>query len=107
MATAVQSAPHHLGVQQPIHYDYQNGLGPIGDEEVPRDADGNPLEEDMEAYYADREYHNQLHQQMLVQQAGMSYQSEEDEEDMYSDDSCTEESVLPDENIDFGLIYAL
>lgn len=110
MAAAVQAAPHH-GLGQPNVYDqhYHNSLG--GDD-VPRDADGNPLEEDMEAYYADREYHHQLHaQQQHAQQAGMAYQAEhdddqDDDEGMYSDDS-SEESVLPDENIDFGLIYAL
>lgn len=113
MAAAVHVAPqmggmgqHHAMQQQ---YDYQNGFSVMEDSD-----DGHPqdaMDEDMEAYYRQHEYEQHFHQQqVLAQQAGMQYHHEEnediDDQDMYSDDS-SDESVLPDENIDFGLIYAL
>ncbi|BEJ17369.1 hypothetical protein CspHIS471_0607700 [Cutaneotrichosporon sp. HIS471] len=114
MAAAVHAPPMGVMGQHPHamqqQYDYQNGYSVMEDSD-----DGHPqdvMDEDMEAYYRRHEYEQHFHQQqMLAQQNGMQYHHEDadpdlDDGDMYDSDS-SDESILPDENIDFGLIYAL
>lgn len=112
MAAAVQAAPSQLGGLAPHElgqYDqYPTGMSVLEDSD---DGDMDGLE-DMEDYYQ-QQYHQQhmQQQQQLMHQQGMQYNHDDDgadmeDEEMYSDES-SDESVLPDENIDFGLIYAL
>ncbi|CAK9784899.1 hypothetical protein CC85DRAFT_283871 [Cutaneotrichosporon oleaginosum] len=98
--------PHAIQQQQ---YEYQNAYSVMEDSDDGHSQD--IMDEDMEAYYRQHEYEQHVHQQqMLAQQNGMQYHhddgdAEMDDGDMYDSDS-SDESVLPDENIDFGLIYA-
>ncbi|GMK57586.1 hypothetical protein CspeluHIS016_0404200 [Cutaneotrichosporon spelunceum] len=114
MAAAVHAPQMGIMGQHPHamqqQYDYQNGYSVMEDSD-----DGHPqdvMDEDMEAYYRQHEYEQHFHQQqMLAQQNGMQYHHDDadadmDDGDMYDSDSSGE-SILPDENIDFGLIYAL
>jgi hypothetical protein len=108
---AVQAAPHHMDAQQQQHqYDGYNGMSVLEDSE---DGDHDFVEreineEDMEHYYS-QHYHNQMHPEQQLQyhhyQPGDD-EAELEEDEIYSD-VTSEESVLPDENIDFSLIYAL
>lgn len=116
MAAAVHIAPqiHAIGggPGQAQYGAYQSGgLSVLEDSD---DGDHERIEEDMEAYYAQHDYQQHVHQHQMMQSRGMQYHDDDDDdmddedvedEDMYSETS--EESVLPDENIDFGLIYAL
>lgn len=105
MATAVQTAPG----MDPRYDNYSNGMSVMEDSEDGEHdyVEQEITEEDMEQYYS-QHYHPQMqHEQLQYHhyQPGDD-EAELEEDEVYSDDS-SDESVLPDENIDFSLIYAL
>ncbi|KAL1408255.1 protein phosphatase regulator [Vanrija albida] len=116
MAAAVQMAPqmggigpHAIGGQGQYATYQSGGLSVLEDSD---DGDHERMDDDMEAYYAQHDYQQHVHQHQMMQSQGMQYHDDDemDDEDVEDDDmysETSEESVLPDENIDFGLIYAL
>jgi hypothetical protein len=108
MAAAVGSAPHLGGHAQQAAYNYQNGVSVLEDSE---DGDHQYMEhqiaeEEMDHYYQ-HHYQGQMHPEQLQYHHYQPGDDEDpEEEEMYSDES-SDESILPDENIDFSLIYAL
>jgi len=112
MAAAVQVAPqisaHHMN--QHAYDGYANGTSVLEDSEDGEHdfVEHEIAEEDMEHYYNHHYHQQQIHNEQLQYH---HYQPGDDEGDLDDDevysDASSEESVLPDENIDFSLIYAL
>lgn len=117
--SAVGEAPQHAGQHVHMQYEYANGTSVRDDDNSDHDIHAHahlmghgddPMDRDMEEYYTQQDYQNLQAQQNVYNQHMGQYHNDDDgdmdDDEMYSDES-SEESILPDENIDFSLVYAL